>query len=394
MGVSGCGPAEPWPGGAEQPGWSGVPDEPANVFVGQAQLRFVNGALQGELERSAGLTQPMYFAVKWQGAAPQRITEVIAPSATTFAGAPFDAPLSVRVPAPNPSCFTAEGRLLAYALREGGTTPDPAGDELVGVGFKPDWLFPFSQAGFNQRITWNSCQPGAGELMPMQFQHDPRFSLALCDDAGERAETLCGQPPLDRTRIIAMDLSVNDEGLVFLSPNFVARVEGPVTYAVNGASFTATAGQLKTQLTGGPWHEGRNRVEVRQGARAPWSAEVVLPVHSLRPRLHEEGLREGDTFTASWDEVPWAQRYSLLSWPLDVPARRVADPSWYTEQPQVTERFPGFRDGLGEPLTPPRAMLRLTVGAAVSAPSPVTSFHSSGGYVVEWSEDLEVAYLP
>ncbi|MDP1830124.1 MAG: hypothetical protein Q8L48_43070 [Archangium sp.] len=381
------------PPGSELPGWYGVPEEPANDFAGEARLRLVQGGLAGELTLADALARPMYFAMKWRMTEPQVITAVIDPSvSTSFSAAAFEPPLSARVQAPgSASCFTAEGRLLAYALRRGATAPDPALDELVGVGFKPAWLFPFQQSGYNQRITWSSCQVGTGDLMPMEFQFDPRFKLALCDEAEERTASVCGQPPLDRTRIHAMSLSVSDEGRVFLSASFVAYVDEPVTYAVNGVSFQATAGQLKTTLADGPWRDGRNTVEIRQGARAPWSAEVILPVQSLRPRLHEAALRDGDTFTVSWDEARWAQAYLLLSYPLDVPAARVPYPSWSTEQPSVTQTFPGFSDGAGGLVQSTRAMLMLRVSAAVASPSTFAPFHSGRGYAVQWSEGLGVA---
>lgn len=397
--LSSCAPADttapPWPPGGELPGWYGVPEEPANVFVGQATLRLVNGGLQGELALSAGQTRPLYFSMKWRGTEPQLITTVIDPLVSSSFSAPaFQPPQSARVPdVGNPSCSTAEGTLLAYAVRSGATTPDPSLDELIGVGFKPTWLFPFQQSGYNQQLEWSSCAVGAGEVMPMQLQYDPRFRLALCGDALEPAESVCGQPPLDRTRIYAIYLGVEDDGRVFLSPNFVARVEGPVTFEVNGTSFEAPVGQLDTKLAGGPWRAGRNTVEIRQGTREPWSAEVVLPVHSLRPRLHEEGLREGDAFTVSWDEAPWAQGYSLLTEPLDVAPARVAHPRWYTEEPSVTQTFPGFRDGAGSPLLPERAMLMLVARAAINSPSAFASFHSGGGYEVVWTERSEVAFV-
>jgi hypothetical protein len=389
-------PQTPWPPGHELPGWYDVPEEPANVFAGEARLRLVNGGLQGELTFASGQARPMYFAMKWKGADPQPISAMLDPAVSaSFSTPAFEPPLAVRVPSPaSPACSTAEGRLLAYEVRQGGTTPDPALDELIGVAFKPQWLFPFQQSGYNEQLTWNSCLPGAGDLMPLQLQHDPRLKLALCDTASEPSLTVCGQAALDRTRVHAIDLSVDADGDVFLSPNLLVLDQEPVTFVVNGRSFAGTARQLRTTLTSAPWRAGRNKVEVRQGTQAPWVAEVVLPVHSLNPKLHGEVLREGAAFTASWDEAPWADGYALSSDPIDVPPARVAHPRWSTERTSVTETFPGFRDGNGAPVQPERARLTLRVYGVADSPAAFAVFHSSAGYVVEWSETLDVAVGP
>lgn len=374
------GTAAPGSPGDELPGWYDVPAEPANVFSGEARLRIVEGRLQGDLTLAPG-EGPLYFAIKTQGWEPQAITEVIDPAvSTSFTSAPF-------------SCRRAEATLLAYSLRPGATTPDPTLDELIGVAFKPSWLFPYQQSAYNQRLTERSCAAG-GELLPMQLQHDPRLRLALCDTADSRSALVCGQAPLDRTRVHAISLSVDEDGRVFLAPNFVVFVDEPVEYRINGAAFPASAGQLDSRLAAGLWRAGRNTVEIRQGSLPPWSAEVVLPMRSLHPRLHEAGLRAGAPFTMSWDAAPWAQAYRVTSAPLEVNAGRVAFPSWWTEQPSLNETFPGFRNGNGDPLSAERAELMVTVAAATAGVGEFAPFHSSGGYSVSWTEQLEVAVLP
>ena len=76
-----------------------------------------------------------------------------------------------------------------------------------------------------------------------------------------------------------------------------------------------------------------------------------------------------------------------------MPARRVADPRWSSQQPSVTETFPGFRDSGGGTVVPRRAKLVLKAMAAVSPPSAFSPFHTGDSFIVEWVEDFEVAYL-
>ena len=351
------------------PGWYDFPEEPANLFFGEARLKLVNGTLQGSLTLPPGAC-PIYLAIKWPGSEPQPITEVIDPSvSTTFSSAPLD-------------CRRTPGTLLAYLLRTSGSTPDPGTDELIGVGVKPLWLFASQQTAFNQPLTEELCRSGDAQLLPLQLQHDPRLTLALCDTADERSELVCGQPPLDRTRIDGISATVEDDGRVRISASFVAFVDEPVDYLVNGVPFAEREGQLDSSLANGPWNSGPNTIQIRQGSLPPWSATVALPIDSLHPRLHEPALREGAQFTVSWDAASWAQSYRLIIAPLDVPISKTSDPEWTSEQPSVSEIFPGFRNAVGGTVLPTRAMLMLTGRA------------SSGFHSIEWNEQIEVAVQP
>ena len=366
---------------ARTPGWYDVPAEPAARFYGDVDGELQNGELLGQI-RAEGLPsdQQMYLAMKWGDETPIAVTELL-PAAN---GVAFRAVLGCRAD-------RSEGALLAYLAPKGAVVPNPSSDELLAISAKPAHLFGYLQRAYDQKYTWEMCQSPKAQVLPLPLQRDPRLSLAFCTEP-VREGRACGQPVMDRTRLLEVS-SEAGPSMVSIAPQFVLQPdEGDVTVTVNGVLVSSEKGRVAIDKGLGPFHPGENTVRIAVGPLPPWEAKLVLPKGNLAPRLRETALRMGEPFTVDWAANSWADRFVVKLLPLDVPVKRVSEPSYLSDNSFLTEVFRGFDDGYGGMRTAPRATLKLT--AMTDVPKPEGGVHNAGGTWFRWVETTTVTVQP
>lgn len=372
-----------------EPGWHEVPVELASLRLGTISLEQWDNLLAGTVDAPGLGVRRVYLAVWWGSGAPEQIAGPFAHRASYRALLPAP-PQSARTSAPTCRGERAQGVLLAYALAPG-AAPSIATDPLIGASYKPPSLFPGVQTAFNRRVEWSSCaREGAVALPPLVLQDDPRLPLAICEHLDVAQGVGCGIPLVDRTRVEAAVFSISASGSG-LSPSFVHHPAGrAVRYVINGQPVGTGFWQLST--TGpGAWREGRNTVEITIEGLTPWRAVLVLPSRRLEPLLLSP-LRRGERFAAQWTPAPWADAYLVTLYPLDVPARRIADPRWTVTTASIRELFPGFEDGGNQPLWAPRAELGVTAMRRQGPPS--ASPHGGGRFELWVREAIVVPVAP